>query len=446
MIANVAPSRTRTAALGKYLVKLATSIQLPSSAAGNATYSDTLDPRRARQVPAERNGSLRKWYAAADTHSQSLQDIDRCVARLAILFLLDATFFALRQPQQNNRDAPSLADFAHEMKPHLTDLIRLAAPLRGKAGLDLHRAIRSILSSWKDDKIYDQSDYLRIREPARDAYRDWLEWLRNESPHAHKQLQKRSKIESTANPEGPRLHGRPEDPWYHLPVGSMLPLIKGRRPIPTARMKPIALPNGPIDQEMLSLVMAHVESANSIFAMPKSGSYSDDSDVQLNGLGLRMIKDPVSGKRKLAETYYGYSPKYAEKLKRRKKNPPTMLRKQAPAAPSNAPVFANATPPPPPVVRSSPGSQISDLPPPLPLPFQIPPKPPNWQGPWPPMPPPPVGGMAVPPPFMPPMGPSNGGYGQSHGEDYGRAGNPRDSRDGFQRGGGGYSERGGYGR
>lgn len=385
--------------------------------------------------------------------------------------LIDQVFHTIKHSSHDDlSDSNFVLDgFATALKPHVIDMIRITAPRDSKQGLQFHQAIRHLVGSWKDAKVYSASDLIKVRDPAREAYRTWLHWLRTAHPATYRIFHKPTKVSPDAT-ETPRFHGDHKDAWHHLPAACIIPLIQGRRPIPTSLMRPLSLSDDPIDNELLSIVATHIAESNTICAMPRVCPYPADSgtEVKLNGLGLRLTTDPSSGKRKLAETYYGYSPAYAEAMKRRKQNPPDARKRTQlagvaslplPPPPSMTQHFSTPPPPPPPLAASA---IVQSLPPPPPPPvamhMQIPPGPSNWQGAWPPPPPPPemgrmpvppppppIGRMPFPPPFPASMAPADqGGYG------YGRGGGNMSGRgryDAAFRGGyNGNRARGGYGR
>lgn len=429
IVTIASPSTIRVEALGKYLVKFVTSSVFKTT----TTYSETIDPRRAR--PFEATVSQDSWYDVSDNQSQ--QDTERFESRLVVLHIIDAVFCTLQKHAKVLRASPQT--FATDIKPSLIEILHIVPPKQGKYSLDAHKIIRSLLASWKDAAIYDHAVYLKFRVPARSAYKAWLEWLSSAHPSHYQKLHKR--VEAAAEP--PRYHGSHQEPWHRQPAATMIPLITGSRPISTARMKPLRL-SSDLDPELLSAVLAHIENGHKIYNSPKTSPFAgNEDDIQLNGLGLRVTLDPVTGKRKALETYYGHSPKFVEEMKRRRKNPappvlaasdsirappPVYIRETPTPPPPASSQFNTSRPPPPP--SSGPGSYVPPPPPTIMnmgmnFPGGFPPRPPNWNGPWPPPPPPPphAAGMVVPPPWMPPMGPGGGAqHGQGRGGRGGRGG------------------------
>ncbi|KAF2153198.1 hypothetical protein K461DRAFT_312640 [Myriangium duriaei CBS 260.36] len=423
ILINIAPSEARSQALGKYLVKLATNEAKSTLVnATNVSYSDTVDPRRARR--SESNDDDKKiWYSVQDSNSEP--SLQRSMLAMTILQLLDLVMYAINSGP--SASTSHLESFATELKPHLIELIRLASPEQHKSALELHRAVHNLLTAWKEDCIFDALDSMHLRAPARAAYTTWQTWLRITHPTSHLQLQKQCKTPSSLV-HRPQYHGSMTDAWHQLPAGVLLPHIHpGCGPIDISLLRPLPLSSS-IDPDLLTQVQSHITFANTLYAGPQPNPTESNEDVALNSLGLRLTRDPATGKRKLAETYYGWSPRFIADLKRRRKNGPLPITKK-PTAPLPTP--AENFPPPPP-----PQQQQQSAPPPPPAPSQfppaMPPRPQGWQGAWPPLPPnarggvvpppppPPMTEYAPPPPPPPPMqqqgyGMNQGGYGMDRG-------------------------------
>lgn len=376
----------------------------------------------------------------------------------------------------------TLLSFGVRLGPTACELVQLAAPREGVAALDLHISLNKLIRAWRHDRFFTSSDSMDMRRIARTSYAAWLRWLGKDHPVKHRQLLRQNKI-PIALLDMPSYHGERNDQWNHLPATAMLPLIDDRQPIAAKQMQPLSMDRDDIDPEVLGMVAAHISKANRIYAMPKASQYdSSDSEVELNGLGLRVHRHPVTGKRHLTETYYGCTPEYIKHARGRKFRKPDTSREDAqrpaqsvqPSVPRSQPSPSNAPPhsrdahqpfiaPPPQIfgVLSPPhiGAAISPPtplpPPPPPSAFQVPfvpppPRPQGWDGPWPP--PPPIPGFGpglVPPPPPPPSSappppprqPGNGaswdrrdgrGYAQRDGHGYGQGRNQDEDRGGRQ--------------
>lgn len=460
-------SSNRTTAFGRYLIKLVESEgRTPSQ---SVTYSETNDPRRARR--SESSGSSEKtWYNLTDARAEP--EIRLSATAFAVLQLLDSTLYATQARKVGSGD--SAHNFCYSLFSTLTELVRLSSPVEGKLALELHQSVYLLLSDWKTDDLLDIMHLMKLREAARTNYRTWLHWLEQKHPDDYRRLQQSSQVH-TSLLDIPDYHGNHRDAWHRQPAGNMVGLIEGFKPIDIEDMRPLSTSSKTIDPELLDIVNRHIEEADRIFSMPKISPYLDDSDVQLNSLGLRVKKDPSTGKRKMMETYYGHSVSHIEQLKRRKTEPvpatkpaqqqPVQQFQQVPPPPPHSDSPSSFVPPPQaqrsfnntPPFPPPPPFQAGQPPPPPPmsgaaiappLPFSFPPRPPNWQGPWPPPPPPPGGmGMQGSPPPPPPQysqSPPNVSYGHRNGDDYSGDGYSGRGRGGWNGEGHGGRGRGGW--
>ncbi|KAJ9629544.1 hypothetical protein H2203_001918 [Taxawa tesnikishii (nom. ined.)] len=151
-------------ALGTYLVKLSTSMEIEKA----ASSLNPADPRLARHASKDDKPSA--WYTSRDSDARGSSNAR---ARLHLLNLLDLLFLT-------TNDTANLATVTSELEPPLVELIRLAAPVSGKQALDIHRALRKLLTHL--ETFYSRSEMLRIRSPARTAYGEWLDWLQKLTP------------------------------------------------------------------------------------------------------------------------------------------------------------------------------------------------------------------------------------------------------------------------
>lgn len=380
----------RSQALGKYLVKMAAGEEQAGIAnASSVSYSTTVDPRKIPHPRSSQSGKITNptWYGPLDERKEIIM-LKGAITASLILRLLDLVINAIRTgPLWKILPRGS---FPVDIFSQLLELIRIASPKQHKAALELHRGMEKLLTAWKDDRVFDASQCMRLREPARSSYNHWLVWLRGKHPHEYQKLQQDCKL-PRALADLPRIHGSHTDAWHQLPAGAILPHIRGRQPIDVTQLRPVALCDPmALDPELLKVVQKHIENANRIYAVPKRSLYDDDEidEIELNGLGLRVFKDLKTGKRTAAKTYYGHSVQYVQELKKRRKTgaPPEMYW----SAPTQVQPPVTQAAPPPPQFKPPPG--------------YVPPPPPTaWGAPGPPPPPPPSTGRGWVPPPPPPQ-------------------------------------------
>lgn len=343
------------------------------------------------------------------------QGIDEARAPITLLQLLGAVILFVQANPENILSGASTASliFSTQMARSALKLADLAAACRGLGALRLHQDLSRLLREWKTNHLFSSSTRMKIREAARAGYYDWLNWAQRTHPIEYQKLKYTFTGESSYTRLAP-YHGRDDDAWFDLPVGAVIPLIKNRRPIKHSSVRPLPMPLGPIDPEMLSAVYNLLDDCKKIHAAPNVAPYKQGEEVRLDGLGRRIILDQASGKRKREDTYYAQREKFAHIMKK--------IRNETPLAPR--PANSTGQVPPPPM------SQQSFVPPPPEyLARQFPP------GGLPPT----AGGMPVPPPFYSGPPPNRGGGGSSswRGGDRGRGGGGSSGYGGGYGGGGG---------
>ncbi|KAF2220523.1 hypothetical protein BDZ85DRAFT_284257 [Elsinoe ampelina] len=427
ILANVAPSSTRTAALGKYLIKLVEA-QGRRGSTSHVTYSETGDPRRQRNLQS--NGTAEKsWYSLADAKAEAGAAGTAITALVFLAVIFDAICYRVANDRR-------LDGFTSGIKVATLQLLQHASLEEGKLALDIYHVLHKLLSCFSKDGTFDDFDVMELRKTVRGNYDAWLSWLKASDLPAHRRLLRKNDVLTSLH-DLPRYHGNKDDPWYQQPAGTILDLIQGQNPINTEKIRPISMAGVTIDPELADVVNEHVRAGDRIYALTKISPYLDDSDVRLNSLGFRVQKDAESGRKRVIETYYGHQTGHFERLKRRKttvqsrpqtdvsaqqqrqvkqipipttvgpkSGPPEPMRSQGIAPPPQAAYssFHERPPPPPPPSGGTAGSP--------PFPFQIPPRPSDWNGPWPP--PPPlaaIGNPPAPPPPPPAYSPPNGSFG-----------------------------------
>lgn len=317
--------------------------------------------------------------------------------RLRILYLIDAWIRALSHHSLTTDASLMCKSFAS----CLEELLPMVLPCRGKYAIDNFRICHSLMRAWTDGGLFDARQLTPLRRIVLDAYQEWCRWLQQNVPQSYVRLQKRAPTLSSM----PEAHGMVDAHWHEQPAGTILPLVIDNETIPISAIRPLRFPKASIDPMLADTVKSHIQDSDRLYAVPKRQADEDrDSDVVLNGLGLRISKDTRDRKRNLLESYYGFSPGYLQNLKRQKPYHNARPTAQPAPIPTNPGYvhghlpkgpFAALQTPPFPIPPGPPGSLPA-------FPFNIPPRPPGWQGPWPP-PPPPHMNMNAPFPPPPPI-------------------------------------------
>ncbi|KAH7042584.1 hypothetical protein B0J12DRAFT_743117 [Macrophomina phaseolina] len=320
LLKNIVTSNKRADALGKYLARLAQSF---------AESQNSRKPSK-RDAPSSRRKALH------------------------LLYLLNDLIHHVRV-----HDGP-LADLAKALEPHL-DLIFVAAfslQLPGKS--KLRQRLAKLTELYEDENLYGKSYRERVRRALQDASVPTAITPGAAEAHA-----------TTSSKEVPyalpAFHGEPNDPWYDLPAGALMPHIRPNdpRPINPHNIKAVDLRNKTAEMGLVNAVKDLLNYSESL--------YNEDEGIvaDIDMMGQPLVRDEVTGELTVTEGYYGWN------------------------GPGQSPPFHQQPPPPHPF--AAPGQPFAPPPPPpqytgqfptFPPNFQPPPPPPNYQGPWPPPPPP----------------------------------------------------------
>ncbi|KAI5200313.1 hypothetical protein E4T39_05802 [Aureobasidium subglaciale] len=318
IVCHVAKSRRRVAAFGDYLLKLVESL-LASKA-----HLDQL-------------ALLRAGYG------------------LDLLHLLDAVFFRihLNPGQLLRKSLETYTTFAKAIEPTVLQLVEFAAPSPSLRALQFHQDLASLLHHWTQQRLFTNRIRLCLRSVARKAYVDWLEWLRTHHLSYYDKLVTKRQA-NDVDDDVSITHGQPQDAWHDLPVGAMVQAMKATKtghPVKTARIKPIVMPTGSLDSDMMETVLEHIQECKDITSIPNVSTTGDENDFALNGLGLRLSRDPMANddrpKFRVVEGYYGFSVPFMKIFHNLEKSPPS-----GPERPLNwippppPPEFAQPLPPP----------------------------------------------------------------------------------------------------
>ncbi|CAD0092088.1 unnamed protein product, partial [Aureobasidium vineae] len=322
-------SRRRVAAFGDYLLKL----------------SDSL-------LPPDIHSDLEKSVLL------------RAQTAFGVLHLIDAIFFRIRENPARLLRKPlqTYLTFAKAIEPTVVQLVQSAAISRGTHALALHQDLAYLLHHWTQERLFTNRIRLGLRSIARKAYTSWLDWIARTHPSHYEKLVTKIYFENIED-DIPDTHGLPGDAWFDLPVGTMVHATKATKPghpVKTGQIKPLGMPVGSVDPDMMETVLGHIEECKDISAIPNTSTTAGEDEFVLNGLGLRLSRDPMSNedrpKYKVIEGYYGFSVPFMKIFQNIEKSPST-----GPERPQNW------MPPPPPELVQPPAFHTgvpSNVPPP----------------------------------------------------------------------------------
>ncbi|KAI8627692.1 hypothetical protein F5Y19DRAFT_440811 [Xylariaceae sp. FL1651] len=273
ILANLAHSPARVAALAKYFVALA-----------NSFAADLATTRKAHETSSKRK-------------------------RLHLLYVLNDALYHARIRDQND-------SFAASLEPALPNLFQSAAAF---PNCPKHtKKILTLLDIWEESRHYPSDFINKLRTAVNDA------------PHSQDPV---SLVDSSTNGLSnngtrfsrdapflmPTMHGDAAAPWYDLPAANWLPVIEpnSTRPMNPEMIKPLQFSAGPADKQLIKAVQDLLADVDRIYS--KECMLNDGRTENIDQLGQRVILDEITGEVIGGETYYGWSRPFCEKMKQRRK-------------------------------------------------------------------------------------------------------------------------------
>ncbi len=118
----------------------------------------------------------------------------------------------------------------------------------------------------------------------------------------------------------PAMHGDATTPWFDLPAATWLPHLtpSSTDPMPPEFIKPLHLAAGPADDKLAAAVKRLLSTADRLYS--SSHNAADGPDEDIGELGERIVIDEITGDVISGETYYGWSLRFCEQMKTRRRN------------------------------------------------------------------------------------------------------------------------------
>lgn len=361
-------------------------------------------------------------------------------------------------------DLSTFSTFTASVQPFLVELVLSTASEQRARVLS---RIHNLLEVWEDERFFSRHYVNKLQQAVTGT-----SILEQDADEKDTTMQPAHKDTNEGAFIMPATHGDPATPYYDLPAGNLIPFLEpgSSAPIRPELVRPLRLTAGLASRPLVNALKDFLKDVESI--EHKHSISDEDAGVsEIDGLGQITIRDEAGDI--TGDTYYGWSREFCAKMKRmrkglendndrrssressqsssrsprkrrrysdsersrsasRSRSPPRFRaaspanakrepgRRQPPQAPR---LFAPGVQsgPPPPVLHSLLSNPILFQAPPLgpnglPIP---PPRPPNWNGPWPPLPPPDAvtGGVPFPPSHIrrsnnlpPPPAPPPPGY------------------------------------
>jgi hypothetical protein len=269
---NIIQSSARFTALGKYLTALTTSFE----------NGARLDPASKREPSIKRK-------------------------RLHILYLVNDILYHAKYRVND-------ASICGKLQPILVKLLGSAASFTKCP--KHHRKIDNLLKIWEEKGYYSKDYVEKLRETVKNASAagNYEDTTMRDGVQGHA-----LKITRSTPYVMPASHGDPSTPWYDLPAGNLMPHIvpNSTRPINPAMIKPLQFVAGPADEGLATAVKNLLNDVQTIFGAEID--QDDQLERDIDELGQPIVLDEVTGDVMEGEGYYGWSQKFCEKMKRRRK-------------------------------------------------------------------------------------------------------------------------------
>lgn len=276
------PSTARTAAVGKYLVALASS--LADAAAVDQRQSSS------SKEPSNRRKQLHVLYLVND--------------------LLHNTKF--------HADLSSFhVPLSRSLQPHLIDLFGQASA-SGQEAYNKHcKKISTLLDLWEQKDYYPKAYLEELRDATRTVPRAGQPAKNGEARGSNGVAEDLNEQKKDAPFIMPAMHGDNSSPFYDLPAGNMMPHIIPNLPGPIKPhlMKPLQLAAGPADEDLVAAVKTFMKDIDSLNG---TRDQHNDTIADIDALGQPAIRDEDTGEFIGGEGYYGWSQAFCERMQRRR--------------------------------------------------------------------------------------------------------------------------------
>lgn len=276
---NTLPSASRTAAFGKYLVALASSLGNPGD----------------------------KKFSNSDTSSGS--SVRR--RQVHILYLLnDLLHHAKYHLAQDSVYSTLVAN----IQSHLIALSRIASAYDPAKFRNHLKKIYGLLEIWSEKRYFDPLYLQKLRDVVEESQETadvekFSQVQRNRGEQSREQ-------KTNAPYIMPHTHGEFSTPFYDLPAGNMLPHIipNSAIPINPQVMKPLQLTAGPAEESLVNVLKKFMEDID-----PNNNTKNEEETiVDVDELGNIVFRDAATGESVGGDGYYGWSRVLCERMKRKR--------------------------------------------------------------------------------------------------------------------------------
>lgn len=281
LLKHTAPSHTRIATVGKYLVALSASF----SASGNVKASKT---------PGKRQ-------------------------RIRILYLCNDLF---HQTKFHDAALTATNGFCRTFEPYIVQLVALASYYDPLKHTQHFRNLHNLLVIWSESGYYSSALISTLR-----ATIDNASTSNDTLTQAIRYPEETGGVEEFGDDSRrdapytmPASHGDTSVPFYDLPAGNLMPCIEpnSMTPINPRTVHPLRFRVGPAEERIVQAVKGLLYDADSIYGAYRSVNATEK--LHINDLGQLVIHEKNSVELTVNEGYYGWSRAFCEKMKQRSRH------------------------------------------------------------------------------------------------------------------------------
>lgn len=204
--------------------------------------------------------------------------------------------------------AGPLAHLTQTLEPHLELLFTTALSLQLPGKCKMRQRVAKLTELYEDSKAYSKGYRERVRKALQDA----------SVPAATATFSTQALTKSNSKDVPyvlPLFHGDPNDQWYDLPAGALMPHIRPNdpRPIDPYNIKPVDLRTKTVESGLIHAVKDLLSYSENL--------YNEDEGIvaDIDMTGQPLVRDEVTGELIVPEGYYGWSIEFCDKMKKRRK-------------------------------------------------------------------------------------------------------------------------------
>ena len=200
------------------------------------------------------------------------------------------------------------------------ELVDSAASFEASKNKKLHRKLRDLVAVWETNDYYGKDFCSKLRETLETSGKlagDSQQKPQDNGPALNGKHHSKDK---TVPATLPAIHGDRTGHWSDLLAGCMVPLItrNSKRPIRVRELKPFETNSRSAHPAMIEAVKDLFKEADHIY-MPYR-QHKTGTVANIDQMGQPYYREKETGELKSGDTYYGWSRKFAESMRKRQRD------------------------------------------------------------------------------------------------------------------------------